>query len=243
MPIIYIVTNTVNNKKYIGADAKNNPKYLGSGIKIKLAIKKYGKDKFKKEILEECELCELYTREEYWINYYDAVNSNKFYNISEGGKGGNKLNNPESLNKWKKNKPDIVEINKKRKNKTYEEIYGERANEEKEKRKKSLIGKKHTLERKINQSKAHKNSIPWNKGLTKKSDKRVENNVINRKYPVFYKKYMLITPNNNIHEFNGRKELEIFIKNENLRFNWKSKINVDRLISTGNEKNYIIKKQ
>jgi group I intron endonuclease len=243
MPIIYMVTNIINNKKYIGADAKNNPKYFGSGIKIKLAIKKYGKNNFKKEILEECNLDELYVREEYWINYYNAVKSSEFYNLSEGGKGGNKLKNQESLNKWKENLFDITEINKKRKNKTYEEIYGNKADEEKNKRKNSLIGKKHTLERRKNQSKSHKNLIPWNKGLTKEVDKRVEKQIKNRKSPKYIKKYILTTPQNNIYEFNGKKELNDFFKTENLKFTWKSRICIDKLIFNGNEKNYIIKIQ
>jgi hypothetical protein len=51
MPIIYITTNLINNKKYIGADKNNNPKYLGSGLIIKLAIKKYGKNNLQKMAL------------------------------------------------------------------------------------------------------------------------------------------------------------------------------------------------
>jgi group I intron endonuclease len=201
MPIIYITTNLINNKKYIGADKNNNPNYLGSGLKIKLAIKKYGKKCFKKEILEECDLNNLYVREVYWINYYNAVSSNKFYNISEGGKGGNMLDNPIIFEKWNKNKPDLKKFTKTRKNKTYEEIYGNCANEEKEKRRNSLLGKKHSLERKINQSKGHKNIIPWNKGLTKNDDKRIEKQIKNRISPIYYKKYVLKTPNNLIYEF------------------------------------------
>lgn len=87
--IIYITENIINGNKYIGLDTNNDPKYLGSGLYLKRAISKYGKDNFKKTILEECtsfdELCE---REKYWISYYDAVNSEEFYNIAEGGNGG-----------------------------------------------------------------------------------------------------------------------------------------------------------
>ena len=52
MPIIYLTTNLVNNKKYIGVDTKNNKYYFGSGTIIKQALKKYGKNNFTKEILE-----------------------------------------------------------------------------------------------------------------------------------------------------------------------------------------------
>ncbi len=44
-------------------------------------IKKYGKENFKKEIIEYCNKENLGEREEYWIDYFDAVKSNNFYNI------------------------------------------------------------------------------------------------------------------------------------------------------------------
>ena len=52
--IIYKTTNLINSKIYVGQDSKNNYNYLGSGIIIKKAIKKYGKENFKKEIIEYC---------------------------------------------------------------------------------------------------------------------------------------------------------------------------------------------
>jgi group I intron endonuclease len=86
--VIYITTNLVNGKKYIGRDSHNNPNYYGSGPAIKNAIKKYGKQNFKKEIIEECSSFEkLIEREEYWLNYYDAANNRTFYNLQNAGKG------------------------------------------------------------------------------------------------------------------------------------------------------------
>ncbi len=79
--IIYQITNLINNKKYIGKDSHNNPNYLGSGTLLLEDIKKYGKENFKKEILEVCTKENLGEREEYWINYFNAVESNDFYNI------------------------------------------------------------------------------------------------------------------------------------------------------------------
>lgn len=88
--VIYMTINKINGKKYIGKDMKNNPNYLGSGIHLKRAIIKYGNQNFIKEILEYCETKEqLNEREKYWINFYDAVKSNDFYNIANGGDGGN----------------------------------------------------------------------------------------------------------------------------------------------------------
>jgi group I intron endonuclease len=79
--IIYITKNLLNNKKYIGKDSHNNPNYLGSGTLLLEDIKKYGRDNFQKEILEICTKENLGEREEYWINYFDAVKSKNFYNI------------------------------------------------------------------------------------------------------------------------------------------------------------------
>ena len=91
--IVYLTTNKVNGKKYIGMDTKDNPSYFGSGLIFKQAFSKYGKDNFEKIILERCESFEeLCLCEKKWIEYYNAVKSNEFYNISDGGKGGNVKN-------------------------------------------------------------------------------------------------------------------------------------------------------
>jgi hypothetical protein len=83
--IIYKTTNLINGKIYIGQDSKNNPKYLGSGKIIKLAIKKYGKENFKKEILEYCDtFAELNDREIFWIFNLDSQNKKIGYNILSG---------------------------------------------------------------------------------------------------------------------------------------------------------------
>lgn len=80
----------VNGKKYIGQHkGKANDKYFGSGTTILKALKKYGKENFKKEILEFCATREeADQRERYWIQYYNAVEDDNFYNSQEGGQGG-----------------------------------------------------------------------------------------------------------------------------------------------------------
>jgi group I intron endonuclease len=88
---IYLTTNKVNGKKYIGM-CKNThrEKYIGSGKLLKQAIKKYGKENFDRIILQECEtLAELSECEIYWINFYNAVEDSSFYNLTYGGFGGN----------------------------------------------------------------------------------------------------------------------------------------------------------
>jgi hypothetical protein len=76
----------INGKIYIGINTNNRSGYFGSGINITRAIKKYGKQNFKKEILEECKtIKELSNREKYYIKLYNATELG--YNISPGGTG------------------------------------------------------------------------------------------------------------------------------------------------------------
>lgn len=83
--IIYKTINLLNNKIYIGQDYRNYPKYLGGGQLIKKAIKKYGRENFKKEILEHCNSKEeMKSREIYWIQFYNSKPPIG-YNLSDGG--------------------------------------------------------------------------------------------------------------------------------------------------------------
>lgn len=82
--IIYKTTNTINGKIYVGLDTKNNPNYLGSGKIFKLAVKKYGKENFKKEIIIESlsiSIEEAKEIEVFWINELNATSSDIGYNI------------------------------------------------------------------------------------------------------------------------------------------------------------------
>lgn len=91
---IYKTTNLINGKFYIGkSSVKNNSIdywYLGSGVLLKKAIEKYGRDNFKKEIVEWCSSFEESNeREKYWIKTLNALNLKIAYNIATGGDGGN----------------------------------------------------------------------------------------------------------------------------------------------------------
>lgn len=103
---IYITTNLINGKKYIGQRKLTNgwTYYFGSGKLIKMAIKKYGKENFKRNIVEYgYSQEELNNLEIKWINKYNAVENNEFYNLADGGKSGNKLAymTDEEMNEYK----------------------------------------------------------------------------------------------------------------------------------------------
>lgn len=52
---VYITTNLLNGKQYVGDHSSNNIEndiYLGSGSYFKNALNEYGRENFKREILE-----------------------------------------------------------------------------------------------------------------------------------------------------------------------------------------------
>jgi len=95
---VYITTNIVNGKQYIGCHKSNSfdESYKGSGKLLKQAIEKYGWDNFECHILESINniptVCDsedqLYLSEKYYIDYYNCINENNWYNLKEGGSGG-----------------------------------------------------------------------------------------------------------------------------------------------------------
>ena len=86
--IIYKITNSLNGKYYIGRHSTDNidDGYMGSGIGILNAIKKYGKENFKKEIIAKVDTPnELWELELKYVNI-DVVNDKNSYNMWLGGK-------------------------------------------------------------------------------------------------------------------------------------------------------------
>lgn len=83
--IIYKTINLINNKIYIGQDRNNNPNYLGSGKKILRAIKKYGKQNFKREILFEFNNIEEALLKESQLVNSDFIKNDLTYNLVTGG--------------------------------------------------------------------------------------------------------------------------------------------------------------
>jgi len=88
---VYLTINLINNKKYIGKHStdKIEDGYLGSGELLKKAIKKYGKENFKREILEFCNSHEEALDIEREIgDKLDVSNKYIFYNLKQCGEGG-----------------------------------------------------------------------------------------------------------------------------------------------------------
>lgn len=87
---IYMTINILNGKRYIGQHKSDKfltkYKYAGSGRRLNISIKKYGLENFAIELLDTAEsLDELNSKEWYWIEIYNAVESDMFYNEIPGG--------------------------------------------------------------------------------------------------------------------------------------------------------------
>lgn len=90
----HYVYQITNNMKYIGKRSCKckieEDTYMSSGKLIRRAISKYGIENFSKEILVVCKTeDEAFQKEKELIEKYDYCKSNEYYNIVEGGEGGN----------------------------------------------------------------------------------------------------------------------------------------------------------
>jgi len=94
--IIYL-TECINpsssffHSKYIGQHKTNNldDGYLGSGVVISRLLEKYGPEAFIRKVLRVCNSKEeLDYYEKYYIELYDALHSEEYMNLHEGGTGG-----------------------------------------------------------------------------------------------------------------------------------------------------------
>lgn len=93
---IYMITNDINNKVYIGQSININKriqehfwkstcqKDISYNSALHNAIRKYGREHFYWEILEECDPSILDEREKIYISQYNSISPNG-YNILSGG--------------------------------------------------------------------------------------------------------------------------------------------------------------
>ena len=113
--MIYKTTNTITGIYYIGVHSYNTIEfdgYFGSGIHLQRAIKKYGKENFTIEIIEEVQNDEeACNKEKYWINYYNSYDIG--YNATLGGEGKSFLDYNKIVKDYEKfqNSREVARIN------------------------------------------------------------------------------------------------------------------------------------
>lgn len=106
---VYITTNLINEKQYIGdhsaydLNCAYTKRYIGSGTGIKNAVKKYGKENFKRDILEFfLTKQEAYNAQELYIKKFNTLYPNGYNNNQKGGYGVTGLSSKEKSIKLSK---------------------------------------------------------------------------------------------------------------------------------------------
>jgi group I intron endonuclease len=193
---IYKIINSETNGLYVGCTINTLKqrfeehcyRCLKTNINTKLcnSIRKYGVEKFTIELIEECSLDVIYTREVELIKEHNSFESG--LNSTVGGEGclGYK-HSPEIRLKIS----NAVKDGKSHKGKTYEEIYGDRAQEEKNKRKQAGWSKNLNEEEKlkviekirINTRNKAKTSIETINQIKKLISENVKPSEIHKKHP------------------------------------------------------------
>lgn len=98
---VYKIINLINNKVYIGIHRTDNleDSYMGSGQNIKRAIRKYGRENFKKEYLAVFDNIEEMLEMETKLVNREFLDSGLSYNLNEGGKAGFTYLDPQIMKK------------------------------------------------------------------------------------------------------------------------------------------------
>lgn len=95
---VYITTNMVNGKKYLGQKKFSDgwESYIGSGLLFKQAVGKYGKENFKRIIVQFCYSEEELNDVEYKLSVdLNVVKSDDWYNLVYGGESGSGWSPPD----------------------------------------------------------------------------------------------------------------------------------------------------
>jgi len=140
---IYKITNKENGLIYIGCTINSLKKRFGEHLyrcfktdyksKLYNSMKKYGQENFTIDLIEECDLSVIYETEKKYIKSYDSYNNG--LNSTFGGEGClGYTHSPEIRQKISEN----TKNGNSHKGKTYDELYGDKADEEREKRRLSV---------------------------------------------------------------------------------------------------------
>lgn len=92
---IYKFENLINGKIYIGQSIDIERRYrehksMNKDSTFMDAVKKYGFENFKFDIIEECDQSKLNEKEIFWIKYYNSKVPNGYNRDNGGGSGWNK---------------------------------------------------------------------------------------------------------------------------------------------------------
>ncbi len=137
MNFVYLIINLVNGKQYIGShNGDENDSYLGSGLILEFAKSKYGKESFKRKILEITKTRkEAFDLEKPYIKKYNTLIPNGYNILPSGGA---------NLPGWKQTKEAKEKISKANKGKIRSEKTKKQISESKEGMMGYFLGKKLT---------------------------------------------------------------------------------------------------
>lgn len=198
---IYKIQNKINGLVYVGCTISSLEKRfqehlyrcLKTDYKSKLynSIKKYGVENFTIDLVDECDLSVIYETEKKYIQEFDSYNNG--LNSTYGGEGClGYTHSPEIRKKISEG----TKNGNSHKGKTYEELYGDRAEEEKMKRKNSVKLKWDSMDEdeRNNRVKKTKDAIKNNSKYSQEIINEIKNKIKNgEKFSDIKKEYTNIS--------------------------------------------------
>ena len=179
---VYITTNLINKKQYIGEHSTNNiekDKYLGSGkLTLIPAIKKYGKENFDRKILEFFSTKkEAFDAQEKYIKKYNTLAPNGYnINLTGGLQCSSGWSDEQRKNQSKKLKGK--HLSEEHKKHISEGNIGRKfSKDSKDKISNSHKGKKLSKETKDKISNSHKGKCTWMKGKHHTDEAKQKNRI------------------------------------------------------------------
>ena len=140
---IYKIKNIINSKEYVGCTVNSLTNRFNQHLyrcfktdyksKLYNSMKKYGQENFIIELIEECDLSVIYKSEKKYIEQYDSYNNG--LNSTLGGEGCLGYTHSSEI---RQKISETTKNGNSHKGKTYEELYGDKADEEREKRRLSV---------------------------------------------------------------------------------------------------------